>query len=159
MGIQQSLIRSKIGDVAPPPPVLGLALTSGLYPVIAEGDAVYARAGLVGANTYIFFDSNVEQVYARAGFQSGTLNATIVYTSYTNWPKEDVYARGGFQSGTLTATIVYTSYTNWPSEDAYARAAFQSGTLTIAIAYVTNAMQPEDIYARAAFQSGALAVA
>jgi hypothetical protein len=157
VSIQQTLIKALGAEEAPPPPILGLVLTSGLYPVVVEGDAVSASAGLLAANTYIFFDNAVEQVYARAGLQSTALNATIVYTSYSNWPVEDVYSRAGFQAGTLTSTIVFTNYSNWPVEDVYARSALNSAILTTTIAFVTNAMQPEDVYARATLQSAILA--
>jgi hypothetical protein len=157
MGIQQTLIRSLGDEPLPPPPLLGLVLTSGLYPIIVEGDEVFARAGLLSATTYSFFDPAVEQVYARAGLQSSTLTATIVYTAYTNWPQEDVYARAALQAAALVQTIVYTAYANWPLEDLYARAQVSSATLTVVIGYITNTMQPEDVYARASLQAAILA--
>jgi hypothetical protein len=156
MGIQQTLIRSLGDEPVPPPPILGMVLTSGLYPIVVEGDEVFARAGFLSATSYTFFDFAVEQVYARAGLQSGTLETTIVYTPYTNWPPEDVYARAALQVADLAVTIVYTTYSNWPKEDVYARAQV-SATLTVVIAYITNAMQPEDVYARASLQSAVLA--
>jgi hypothetical protein len=157
MGIQQTLIRSLGDEPVPPPPILGMVLTSGLYPIVVDGDEVFARAGFLSATNYVFFDPAVEQVYARAGLQSGTLTTTIVYTFYVNWPLEDVYARAALQAADLVQTIVYTAYTNWPLEDVYARAGLNSATLTVAIAYITNAMQPEDVYARAALQTAVLA--
>jgi hypothetical protein len=157
MAIQQTLIRSLGDEPVPPPPILGLVLTSGLYPVLVEGDEALASATLLSANTYTFF--GLEETFPRVTLQAAVLTSTIVYTSYTNWPFEQAYPQGTFLGATLTVTITFTNYTNWPFESAFPTAALGVGgaVLTVAIQYVTNAMQPEDAYAHATLQAATLA--
>jgi hypothetical protein len=148
VSIQQALIRSLGGEELPPPPILGLVLTSGLYPVAFEGDELNVGASLESIVVASFFTD--EFLSVSASLQALTLTATIVYTSYTNWPFEQLYATASFQGLTLTNTIVFTSYTNWPFEQLSVSGGLAPGgpgiTLTTAIAYVFNTMQPEDLF-------------
>ena len=148
MGIQQTLIRALGDEEAPPPPILGMVLTSGLYPVLVEGDALNVGASLQGIVVASFFGD--EFLSVSASLQSITLTATIVFTSYTNWPFEQLFATASFQGLTLTNTIVFTSYTNWPFEQVFVSAGLAPGaapmTLTTTISFVSNTMQPEDLF-------------
>jgi hypothetical protein len=163
MAIQQTLIRSLGDEPVPPPPILGLVLTSGLYPIVGEGDAVDLGFAFVGANTAIFFDNNDEQVLlACALVGSPVLTATIVYTAYTNWPLESVdLAFGGLVGDpTLIATIVYTSYTNWPLEsvDLAFGALVGNPTLTVVIQFLNYTNWPlESVDLAFSFQGATLA--
>lgn len=153
MGIQQTLIRALGDEEAPPPPILGIVLTSGLYPVIDDGDAVNLGASLQGINTYTFFDINVEQVNLSATLPSApALTSTIVYTTYSNWPIESANLAASLPSApVLTTTIVYTSYLNWPVESVNTAASIQGNiTLTVTIQYLnyTNwPIEPVDLSA------------
>jgi hypothetical protein len=163
VSIQQALIRSLGGEELPPPPILGLVLTSGLYPVLVEGDAVDLGFAFVGANTAIFFDNNDEQVrLACALVGNPVLTATIVYTSYTNWPLEaiDLGFGGLVGNPTLTTTIVYTSYTNWPLEsvDLTFGGLVGNPTLTVVIQFLNYTNWPlESVDLAFSFQGATLA--
>jgi hypothetical protein len=134
MGIQQATIRALSGEPAPPPPILGLELTSGLYPVVVSGDAVVLGASLQVAQTYTFFDVNVETVALAAALPSApVLNTTVSYTTYSNWPVESSDLSASLQgSPVLTTTIQYTNYTNWPVESANLLAGL-TGSIDLAV--------------------------
>jgi hypothetical protein len=158
MGIQQTLIRALGDEAAPPPPILGLALTSGLYPAEMDAEALSVGASLQGIVVASFFTD--EFLSVSASLQAITLTATITFTSYTNWPFEQLYATASFQGLTLTNTITFTSYTNWPFEQMSVSAGLVAGTeitLTTAIAFVANTMQPEDLFASASLVGVTLA--
>jgi hypothetical protein len=163
VSIQQTLIRSLGDEPVPPPPILGMVLTSGLYPIVDGGDAVDLGFVFIGANTAIFFDNNDEQVrLACVLVGNPVLTATIVYTSYTNWPLESVdLAFGGLVGNpALTTTIVFTSYTNWPLESV--NLAFGSivgnPTLTVTIQFLNYTNWPlESVDLSVSFQGATLA--
>jgi hypothetical protein len=139
MGIQQTLIRALGDEPVPPPPILGMVLTSGLYPVIDEGDTVTLGASLQSIDTYTFFDINAEQIALTASLPSAPLlTSSIVYTNYTNWPLESVNAAASLPSAPVLAiAIVYTNYTNWPVESLNLAAGLQGNiTLTVTIQYL-----------------------
>jgi hypothetical protein len=134
MGIQQATIRALSGEPAPPPPILGLELTSGLYPVVDGGDAVVLGASLQVAQTYTFFDVNTEMLALSASLPSApVLNVTVSYTNYANWPVESTNLLAALPSApVLTTTIQYTNYTNWPVESANLLAGL-TGSIDLAV--------------------------
>ena len=145
MGIQQATIRALSGEEAPPPPILGLVLTSGLYPVVDGGDAVVLGASLQVAQTYTFFDINIETVALAAALPSApVLNTTVAYTTYSNWPVESTNLTASLQgSPVLTVTIQYTNYTNWPVESLDLAAGLTGNvTLTVVIQYLNYTNWP-----------------
>jgi hypothetical protein len=158
VGIHQALILISATQPAPPHELL---LTSALYPVVVDGDAVNLAFAFVSANTYIFFDN--EQVHLTFELVGNpTLAATIVYTSYVNWPLESVnLAFGGIVGNpTLTTTIVFTSYTNWPLESVNLAFGGLVGdpTLTVVIQYLTYTNWPlESVNLAFSFQGASLA--
>jgi hypothetical protein len=146
-GVQQALIRSLGAEEVPPPPILGMVLTSGLYPVVVEGDVVDLGCTIGGQiSLVIFFET--ESVDLAAAAASITMVATITYNNYTNWPFEAVDMAAGAAPITLVATISYVNYVNWPFEAVDLAAAPPAGnsiTLVQTINFINNAMLPESV--------------
>jgi hypothetical protein len=142
MGIQQTLIRSLGDEEAPPPPILGIVLTSGLYPVNSEGDAVNlgVALGTGGINLYSFFQGDEQLNMGVALPVAPLLQSTLVFTNYTNWPVEAVDLGVALPSApVLASTIAFTNYTNWPVEAVDFGVAVAPGTsivLTTTIQFV-----------------------
>lgn len=161
MGIQQTLIRSLGDEEAPPPPILGIVLTSGLYPILMEGDAVTLGASLQSINTFTFFDVNVETLNLAASLSSApVLTTTLAFKTYSDWPVELVDLAASLQgSPVLTTVIVYTNYTNWPVESVNLAAGIQGNvTLTVVIQYLNYTNWPvESVDLSASLQGVTLA--
>jgi hypothetical protein len=147
VSIQQTLIRSLGDEPVPPPPILGMVLTSGLYPIVDDGDAV--SMGCAPAPTGILLTQffGLEPVDLNAVPQAITLVATITFKNYTFWPFESAnLAASTPQAPTLTDTIVFKNYTFWPAESVNMSATPAGGspiTLVAAISFVNTAMGPE----------------
>jgi hypothetical protein len=161
VSIQQALIRSLGGEELPPPPILGLVLTSGLYPVIDGPETLDLGASLQSINTYTFFDINVETVALATSLASApVLTTTVSYTTYSNWPVEPIDLAASMPSApVLTVTISYTNYANWPVEPVDLAASIQGNiTLTVVIQYLNYTNWPvEPIDLAASLQGVTLA--
>ena len=130
--------------------------------MVVEGDAVDLAFAFIGANTAIFFDNNDAQVrLACALVGNPLLTATIVYTSYANWPLEAVnLAFGGLVGNpALTTTIVFTGYANWPLESVdLAFGLVGNPTLTVTIQFLNYTNWPlESVDLAFSFQGASLA--
>lgn len=145
MGIIQHFVRPRPTEDVPPPPVLGMVLTSGLYPVIVEGDAVDMGCTPGGQiSLVIFFETESVDLAAVPG--TITQVATITYNNYTFWPFEAVDMAAVPGTITLVATISFINYTFWPAESVDAAAGPAPGnsiTLATTINFINNAMGPE----------------
>jgi hypothetical protein len=161
VSIQQTLIKALGAEEAPPPPILGLVLTSGLYPVIDGPETLDLGASLQSINTYTFFDVNVETLALTASLPSApVLTTTVSYTTYGNWPVEAVDLAASLPSApVLTTTIAYTNYTNWPVESVDLAASIQGSiTLTVVIQYLNYTNWPvESVDLAASLQGATLA--
>jgi hypothetical protein len=160
VSIQQTLIRSLGDEPVPPPPILGMVLTSGLYPIIDGPETLDLGASLQSIGTYTFFDVNVETIALAAVLPSApVLTTTVSYTTYGNWPIEPIDLAAAFQGGTLTTTIAYTGYANWPVEPVNLAAGIQGNiTLTVVIQYLNYTNWPvEPIDLAASLQGVTLA--
>jgi hypothetical protein len=146
MAIQQTLIRSLGDEPVPPPPILGLVLTSGLYPVVDNGDAV--NMGCAPSPTGILLAQffGLEPVNLSAAPQPITLVATITYLNYALWPFEAVSLAAAPQAITLVDTITFKNYAFWPAESLNMSATPVGGspiTLATTINFINTAMGPE----------------
>jgi hypothetical protein len=146
-GVQQALIRSLGAEEVPPPPILGMVLTSGLYPVVLEGDTVDLGCTIGGQiSLVIFFET--ESVNLAAAAAPITLNTVLTQVFYTNWPFEAVDLAASAAPITLVATINYVNYVNWPFEAVDLAAGPPPGnsiTLVQTINFINNAVGPESV--------------
>jgi hypothetical protein len=160
MAIQQTLIRALGDEPVPPPPILGLVLTSGLYPVLVDEDVVALGASLMSAGLFQFFGLD-EQLNMGAALPAATLTETITYNNYTNWPVEEVnLAAAPLVGATLTTTIAFISYANWPIEEVNLAASLVPGSLSlvVTIQYIVFSTWPvESVDLSASLQGATLA--